>query len=103
MRESNITVGHGSTLIAEARFYDDTYLNADTGPVLFILDAAVVRGPSGRERLRTKRNVIDFPDVDTLLAAVKDGEWIEAPVGNDPEWRPDVGALKAVASVEIEE
>ena len=97
-RRTAFQINRGSTLLAEQRFYDNTYLVGDTGPVVFILDVALVRGPSGRERLRTKRDVIDFPDDAAMLTAIRNGGWAEAPLEDDRDWKPDVAALKKVAS-----
>lgn len=88
IRATNISIGKTSTLLAERRFYDDTYLYSKEGAWLFICDAAVVRGPSGRETVRTKRDVLAFDNAEILLSAVALGGWSEAPLDGNPQWKP---------------
>jgi hypothetical protein len=77
-------------MLVKQRYYDDTYLDGDGGPVLFILDAALVEFPSGQTKLRTKRDVLTFPDVPAMLSAVVSGGWEVAPV-EDRSWTPTLG------------
>jgi hypothetical protein len=83
-------IGPKTTLLAERRFYDDTYLVDDTTgeAVLFICDGVVIRGPSGRVMVRSNRDAITFPSVDALVEAVTEGGWKEAPMDGEPQWKP---------------
>lgn len=88
-RTTTIKVGKGSTVLAERRFYEDTYLIGDDGSaILFICDAAVVRGPSGREKVRSKHDVLEFDSSEALVAAVAESDWAEAPLDKKPRWTP---------------
>jgi len=87
-----VTTTTGKMLVKQ-RYYDDTYLLGDGSPLLFILDAALIEYPSGGVRLRTKRDVLEFPDVPTMLDAVVGGKWEVAPV-EDRGWKPKVEDLR---------
>lgn len=95
MRITNIRIGPKSTLLAEKRFYDDTYLYDQSGAWLFICDAIVVRGPSGREMVRAKRDVLRFDDADAMADAVALGGWTEAPLDGNPRWKPTREQIEA--------
>ena len=94
MRTTTIQISNKSTLLAEQRFYDNTFLTGTDGSVvLFVCDAAYVRGPSGRKQLRTKRDAIEFDNESVMLAELQDGGWVEAPLEDDRQWKPTAAAL----------
>lgn len=77
------------TMLVKQRYYDDTYLDGESGPVMFVLDAALVEFPSGNVKLRTKRDVLQFSDVPSMLGAVVSGKWKVAPIEENRDWEPD--------------
>jgi hypothetical protein len=79
-------------VLAKQRFYDDTFLDVESGPVLFVLDAALVETKRGPQ-VRTKRDILDFPSVKAMLSAVVAGGWKEAPIDRDRKWKPTAGLL----------
>jgi hypothetical protein len=105
LRETAIRIGPTMELVAERRFYAGTFLIDDQGSKssghcsLFVTDAAIVRNPAGRETLRVRRDVLEFPDEASMLSAVVDGGWFEADeMEENPRWRPTAAMVLAEGS-----
>lgn len=90
----SLRISNRSTVLAQRRFYNDTYLTDYTGHVwLFVVDAAEVRGPSGRVQLRIARDVVEFDSSETMVKAIEGGDWRECP--EDRDWKPRLSQLVA--------
>jgi hypothetical protein len=82
-------------MLAKQRYYDNTFLTAKDGStVLFIVDAALIEFPSGHRKVRTKRDVLEFPTEAALLGAVVSGGWQEAPIEDNRSWSPSASMLE---------
>ncbi len=89
--ETTIRIGNKSEILQQQRFYAPTYLTSSDGSVvLFIGDAAEVRGPSGRTRLRSNTDVIEYATEAEMVDAVVGGDWIEDERldGDTRKWKP---------------